>query len=73
MVVDGKKPDHSVGLPYEDCAQMLKYLGASDAMGCDQGGSSCMYVESMGGIINRPAESDGVERPIYSHFGISFE
>lgn len=73
MIVDGKKPDHSVGLTYEDCAKMLRALGASDAMACDQGGSSCMYVENMGGIINRPADSEGIERPIYSHFGISFK
>ncbi len=71
MIVDGKRPDYSVGLTYEDCARMLKSLGASDAMACDQGGSSCMYVKNMGGIINRPADSDGIERPIYSHFGIS--
>lgn len=73
MIVDGKRPDHSVGLSYADCAKILRALGASDAMACDQGGSSCMYVENMGGIINRPADSDGVERPIYSHFGIAMK
>lgn len=72
MVVDGKRPWYSVGLTYEDCAKMLRSLGAYDAMACDQGGSSCMYVEDMGGIINRPADWDGIERPVYSHFGISF-
>jgi len=71
MIVDGKRPDFSEGLTYYNCANMLQSLGASNAMACDQGGSSCMYVESMGGIINRPADSDGLERPIYSHFGIS--
>lgn len=71
MVVDGKRPDYSQGLTYYECAKILNLLGASDAMACDQGGSSCMYVEPMGGIINRPADSDGLERPIYSHFGIS--
>ena len=72
MIVDGKRPDHSVGLSYQDCARMLKSLGAEDAMACDQGGSSCMYVKSMGGIINRPADSEGIERKVYSHFGVSF-
>lgn len=71
MIVDGKRPDYSVGLTYADCARILKSLGASDAMACDQGGSSCMYVANMGGIINRPADNDGMERPIYSHFGIA--
>jgi exopolysaccharide biosynthesis protein len=72
MIVDGKRPDHSVGLSYKDCAKMLKSLGAEDAMACDQGGSSCMYVRNMGGIINRPADSEGIERKVYSHFGVSF-
>lgn len=73
MIVDGKRPDYSAGLSYEDCAKILRALGANDAMACDQGGSSCMYVRNMGGIINRPADSDGIERPIYSHFGISMK
>ena len=71
MIVDGKRPDFSEGLTYLNCAKMLKALGATNAMACDQGGSSCMYVETMGGIINRPADSDGYERSVYSHFGIS--
>jgi len=32
-----------------------------------------MYVENMGGVIDRPADTDGVERPIYSHFGIAMK
>jgi exopolysaccharide biosynthesis protein len=71
MIVDGKRPDYSEGLTYANCAKILRALGASNAMACDQGGSSCMYMKPMGGIINRPADSDGLERPIYSHFGIS--
>ncbi len=71
MIVDGKRPDYSEGLTYENCAKILQALGAYNAMACDQGGSSCMYMEPMGGIINRPADSDGYERPIYSHFGIA--
>ncbi|MFT5600308.1 MAG: exopolysaccharide biosynthesis protein [Flavobacteriales bacterium] len=71
MIVDGKRPDYSEGLTYTNCASILQALGASHAMACDQGGSSCMYVKPMGGIINRPADNDGLERPIYSHFGIS--
>jgi len=73
MIVDGKRPDYSLGLTYEKCAKMLKKLGADNAMACDQGGSSCMYIETMGGLVNRPADSDGYERKIYSHFGISMK
>lgn len=72
LVVDGKRPEYSVGFTYEECSQILASLGAYNVMACDQGGSSCMYVQQMGGIINRPADSDGYERPVYSHFGISW-
>lgn len=72
MVVDGKRPDYSIGFKYRECAQILSDLGAFNVMACDQGGSSCMYVRQLGGIINRPADSDGYERPVYSHFGISW-
>ncbi len=70
MIVDGKRPQYSLGLSLEESAHLLKLLGAWNVMSCDQGGSSCMYVKNYGGIINRPADSDGYERPVYSHFGL---
>lgn len=73
MVVDGKRPNYSLGLEYYKCAEILKSLGAYNVMSCDQGGSSAMYLENMGGIINRPGDAGGIERPIYSHFGIGFK
>ncbi len=69
MIVDGKRPEHSLGLTYAECASVMKLVGATNAMACDQGGSSCMYVKGKG-IINRPADSEGIERPVYTHFGI---
>jgi len=72
MVVDGKRADYSLGFKYSECAQILLELGAFNVMACDQGGSSCMYIEQLGGIVNRPADSDGYERPVYSHFGVSW-
>ncbi len=66
MVVDGRKPGHSLGLTMEECGQILLGFGAWSAMACDQGGSSCMYVVNQG-IISRPA--DGGERPVYTHLG----
>jgi len=68
MVVDGKRPQYSLGLSYIESAHLLKLLGAWNVMACDQGGSSCMYIKNYGGIINRPA--DGQERVVFSHFGI---
>lgn len=73
MVVDGKRPQYSLGLEYYKCANILKSLGAYNVMSCDQGGSSTMYLESLGGVVNRPGDAGGMERPIYSHFGISLK
>jgi exopolysaccharide biosynthesis protein len=71
MIADGKRPSYSMGLTYEECGKVMKSLGAKNAMACDQGGSTAMYVKAVNGLINRPADSDGQERPIYTHFGIS--
>lgn len=71
MIADGKRPSYSMGLTYEECGKIMKSLGAKNAMACDQGGSTAMYVKAVNGLINRPADSDGQERPIYTHFGVS--
>ena len=44
-------------------------FGAHNAMWCDQGGSSTFYLGSLAGVVSRP--SDGHERPVYTHFGVS--
>jgi hypothetical protein len=69
MVVDGRQPGYSMGIELPIAAAIIKTFGATNAMACDQGGSSCMYVSSMGGIVNSP--SDGRERSTYSHFGLA--
>ena len=70
LIVDGKNEAHSKGLNFEECTKLLLQMGCYNAMACDQGGSVCMYVEPMKGIINRPADNDGEERVVYTHFGI---
>lgn len=70
LIVDGKREEYSKGLSFEECAKLIQQLGCQNAMACDQGGSVCMYVEPMKGIINRPADNDGDERVVYTHFGI---
>lgn len=66
MVVDGRRPTHSLGLTMEQCGQILLRVGCYQAMACDQGGSSAMYHKSLG-IFTRPA--DGHERVVYTHLG----
>jgi hypothetical protein len=69
MVVDAQRPGHSLGISLPDAGRVMALFGAYNAMACDQGGSTCMYLKSRNGIVSRP--SDGKERPVYSHFGIS--
>ncbi|HEX2090661.1 MAG TPA: phosphodiester glycosidase family protein [Actinomycetota bacterium] len=60
VVVDGRRTGWSIGYTLVEFAQLFKWLGATDAMNLDGGGSSTMVVN--GTIMNRP--SDGSERPI---------
>ena len=68
-VIDGRQLGYSVGADLETAASFMRLFGAFDAMWCDQGGSSTMYLGGLSAIINRP--SDGRERPVYTHFGVS--
>jgi hypothetical protein len=68
LVIDGRQPDYSLGMRLYDAAQLLAAFGATDAMACDEGGSSVMWVKHLGGIVSEP--SDGEERPTYTHFGL---
>jgi len=70
LIVDGRQTGYSFGLELAQCATILKGLGAYDAMACDQGGSSCMYLKNQG-IISRPG--DGEERFTYTHFGLKMK
>jgi hypothetical protein len=71
MVVDGRQQRYSVGFTRAEVGAFLQIFGATNGMLCDEGGSSCMYVKKFNKIINSP--SDGVERPTYTHFGISLK
>ncbi len=68
LVVDGRQRGYSLGITRAEVGLLLKTFGATNGMLCDEGGSTCMWVKKLGGIINSP--SDGEERPTYTHFGI---
>jgi hypothetical protein len=69
LVVDGRQQRYSMGFTRAEVGATLQAFGAFNGMLCDEGGSSCMYVKNLGGIVNSP--SDGAERPTYTHFGVS--
>ena len=71
LVVDGRQPRYSIGFSRAEVGYLLQAFGAYNAMLCDEGGSSCMYLKQFGGIVNIPSDNNGQERPTYTHFGIS--
>lgn len=61
VTIDGRKPGYSVGANFKESAQLLKSLGAVDAINLDGGGSTTMTVNQK--IVNSPSDSTG-ERPV---------
>jgi hypothetical protein len=75
VVVDGRQPFYSEGATFRELAEILKDLGAFNAMALDGGGSSTMVIEGTDGrpvVLNSPIDSyiPGRERPVANHFGI---
>lgn len=58
--VDGRKPGITVGANMVEAAQIMKWLGAVQAINLDGGGSSAMVVGKK--VVNKP--SDGRERAV---------
>lgn len=57
ITIDGRQPDHSVGINLNDLAEFLLELGAVDAMNLDGGGSTTMFLD--GKIVNKPSDKEG--------------
>ncbi|MEO6597484.1 MAG: phosphodiester glycosidase family protein [Planctomycetota bacterium] len=70
LVADGRQPGYSWGLTRPQVGRLLSAFGVHDAMLCDEGGSSCMFLRECGGLVNVPSDDQGRERPTYTHFGI---
>ncbi len=56
LVTDGRQ-EHSVGLTMYELARTLAELGAHRALNLDGGGSSTLFVERLGGVMNAPSGS----------------
>jgi large repetitive protein len=52
--VDGRNPDLSVGMTFEELANYMIKLGCSEAIGLDGGGSATLW--TMGQVMNDPCE-----------------
>lgn len=56
LVVDGRRPSHSVGMSLPELVEVLQALGATEALNLDGGGSSVMVV--LGQARSRPSEEE---------------
>jgi hypothetical protein len=57
VAVDGRQPDHSVGMSFPDLLRLCDRLGLQDALNLDGGGSTTMVVQ--GRLVNKPSDAAG--------------
>jgi exopolysaccharide biosynthesis protein len=75
VVTDGRQAGYSEGATLAEMADLLKSLGAYNAINLDGGGSSALvYADPQSGlrVLNRPIQSGspGKERPVATHIGV---
>jgi exopolysaccharide biosynthesis protein len=67
VVVDGRQAPYSDGMSLRELADLMRALGAREAINLDGGGSTTMVVADSAGatvrIVNRPSDPTG-ERPV---------
>ncbi len=69
VTVDGRQPGRSVGMTLREEAQLVRDLGATDAINLDGGGSTTLVLAKRDGasfryaVVNQPSDSTG-ERPV---------
>ncbi|MDR5709838.1 MAG: phosphodiester glycosidase family protein [Armatimonadota bacterium] len=61
LVVDGRAPEHGLGMTIPELAAEMRRLGAVEALNLDGGGSTTLAVH--GRVLNRPSDEAG-ERPV---------
>lgn len=75
IVVDGRQPGFSMGTSTEELGHWLKYLGASDGINMDGGGSSTLVIarkkRSKGTMVNH--QPGGGERKVATVLAIGYE
>lgn len=60
VVVDGRQPDHSVGMTLRELARLAARLQLREALNLDGGGSSTLVVGDQ--VVNRPSDPQGPRR-----------
>ncbi len=57
ITVDGRQPDHSLGMSLQELAQFMLELGCYQALNLDGGGSTTMVIGDQ--VSNRPSDGTG--------------
>ena len=71
VVVDGRDPGRAAGLTLEASMELMRSIGAHDAINLDGGGSTELWIEAEGGVQNTP--SDGHERAVANAVFVTFD
>lgn len=66
LVADGRR-EAALGFTGPEMSEIFLREGVKDAINLDGGGSSTLFIESEGGVQNKP--SDGHERVVVNHLG----
>ena len=61
VAIDGRQPDHSVGMTFAELLTLCKRLDLVNALNLDGGGSTTMVVSGL--IVNKPSDATG-PRPV---------
>ena len=61
VAIDGRQPDHSVGMTFAELQGLCKRLDLQNALNLDGGGSTTMVIGSE--IVNKPSDATG-PRPV---------
>jgi exopolysaccharide biosynthesis protein len=70
VVVDGRQPDHSIGVTLPELADIMIGLGAGDAVNLDGGGSSTFVYQKPDGTLLTNKVPGGVWRSVGNHLGV---
>ena len=74
MSVDGRQPGYSMGASTYECAQLMQYAGAYDALNLDGGGSTTMvtydFEQKKPVLLNSPTKGGTYQRPVGCSLGI---
>lgn len=70
VVVDGRQPNHSVGITLPELASLFEALEVEGAINLDGGGSAVMVLD--GTVVSSPSDSEG-ERPVANALGVRLD